>query len=271
MLRLKSFPKLLISLLILSFIASCAPDTSSNVAPSNKKLRNTAIHDTALTYGAQAGLAWQSKNIRLICHQHAKQLDQIFNFNALLMKNSLLPPVLAESRDSLRLASNSIRLSDRIIEIIQPARFVSTPPTWRDYIQLTYQFPKHPNTTLLPTTAYERYIWDTSIQKGWQQGITQANNMLNTILGQINRDFSGIALYHALYAQHMVSAPETARAHLGVTGNQKRMRVNDQLIRITSHSNLEYQRPAQWQPAVIGHTTPHHTTSKTKMSYHGRK
>ena len=45
------------------------------------------------------------------------------------MKNNLLPPVVVEAKDSLRLTSNTMRISDKIVEIIKPAHFVSTPPT----------------------------------------------------------------------------------------------------------------------------------------------
>ncbi len=255
---------------LLIFNVAC---TSSNLEeaadPSKQKLRLSAVHDAALTYGAQSGLAWQAGNIKMVFDSNAQSLDSIFNFNALLMKNSLLPPVLSDSKDTLHLNENTIRLSDRVIEIIQPARFVSTPPSWRDYLKLNYEAPKAPDPSLLPKNAYERYIWDQVIPQGWQQGIQQANTILITLLGEMQRDFSGMALYHALYAQNMVSAPQTARAHLGITGNKRRIRVNDQLLRITAHSDLNYDRPQEWNPALTHE--PVHQKSKRKTDYYGRK
>ena len=56
-------------------------------------------------------------------------------------------------------------------------------------------------------------------------------------------------LYHKLYSQNMVSAPFVAQADLGVTGDDREMRVNDRVLRITdtSRSNVNSK---SWQAAV---------------------
>ncbi len=52
----------------------------------------------------------------------------------MMLPNNVLCPVLAESRQTLNVATGeALRLADRNYKIIHQARFVSAPPTWRDY------------------------------------------------------------------------------------------------------------------------------------------
>ena len=52
------------------------------------------------------------------------ELNQVFDFNQLLLKDNVLPPVLVESDNSLNLASHdSIRLSAKTYKIISPSAF----------------------------------------------------------------------------------------------------------------------------------------------------
>jgi defect-in-organelle-trafficking protein DotC len=253
----KNFSALIISSILLLTVA-CSSNKEQETTKHTAAIRNKGVLSAAFTYGAQSGLAWQASNINKICDQHAKELSQVYNFNSLLMENSLLPPVLAEVKNSLRVSNNTMRLADKTVEILAPARFVSTPPSWRDYIHMNYTYPDKPNTTLLPRSEIERQMWDEEIQKGWNAGVAQANNILLQSLGKLNRDFAGIALYHALHSQKMISSPKTAKAKMGITGNKQRMRINDQIIRITSHADLQPHKSEEWSPGLITKDkTPH--------------
>lgn len=236
---------------IILLLTACSSSKEQEVTEQAASIRNKGVLSAAFTYGAQSGLAWQASNINKLCNQHAKELSRVYNFNSLLMENSLLPPVLAEVKNSLRVSNNTMRLADKTVEILSPARFVSTPPSWRDYIHMNYKYPDKPNTTILPRSEIERQMWDEEIQKGWNAGVAQANNILLQSLGKLNRDFAGMALYHALYSQKMISSPTTAKAKMGITGNKQRMRINDQIIRITSHANLQPHKYEEWNPGVI--------------------
>jgi defect-in-organelle-trafficking protein DotC len=48
----------------------------------------------------------------------------------------------------------------------------------------------------------------------------------------------------------MVSAPYVAHSDLGVTGNRDKLRVGDQVLRITALPQLN-TAPKTWQPAVV--------------------
>ena len=202
---------------------------------------------------------WPGKQpeINTTADKFSRELDRVFDFNAMLLPHHLAPPVLQESRLSLHLAdADSIRLSDRIIEIVRPARFVTTTPRWQDYIQMHYSKPERPNKVMLPETRLERGYWDQYVVVGWHQGIEQANTIFRESLGKLVRDMQGMGLYRSLLAQNMVSPPYVASAKLGITGDADKMRLNDQIMRITARSNLLPGEASKWQPALVDSPEP---------------
>ncbi len=114
-------------------------------------LRLKALRDSAISIGAQAGLAWASEAINVRLGKDSKYLDSIYNFNAMMLSHGVLPPVLEEGDYTLNLDDpNTIRVSDRTYKIVQQARFATTPPNWREYLWLTYTKPELPDKSLLP-------------------------------------------------------------------------------------------------------------------------
>ena len=92
-------------------------------------------------------------------------------------------------------------------------------------------------------------VWNRFIREGWQNGIQQANAIFAANLNRLRRDYNGMVLYRKLLAQGMVSAPFVAKADLGVTGDSKEMRIDDRILRITAHSELQTDS-SKWQPIL---------------------
>jgi defect-in-organelle-trafficking protein DotC len=174
----------------------------------------------------------------------------VFDFNQLLLKHNVLPPVISESAGNLNLAnSDTIRMTDKSFRIIMPARFVTTPPTWRNYLWLSFDKPDSPDTTLLPKNKIEAQVWDYYLKKGWEDGLQQANDIFAANLSRLKRDFTGMILYRKLLAQGIISSPTIAKADLGVTGNANEIRINDEIMRITAHAALQ-PNSQQWKPVL---------------------
>jgi len=77
------------------------------------KIREMALKETALSLGAQGGLAWRAKIIDEALTHQMRNLDTIYDFNSLILEHNILPPVLLEGRNTLNLAdAQSIRISD---------------------------------------------------------------------------------------------------------------------------------------------------------------
>ncbi len=222
------------------------PDTNSEVS----LIKRQALKEVSMALGAQGALAWQSEHINNALQSEAQYLDHIFNFNSLLIGRNVLPPILVQSDKTLNLDNDSaIRLANKTYELISPARFVTTPPTWRTYLWLNYKKPSIPDHSFLPRSRAESLIWNQYLQEGWSQGLQQADSIFSANLARLKRDYVGMVLYKKLLSQRMVSAPYIAKADLGVTGNGRQLRIDDQILRITGNSELQPDSK-QWQPVL---------------------
>lgn len=224
--------------------------TLSNTGMPSNKVRETALKETALGLGAQSGLASEADHINLSLVQQARVLDTVYDFNSLLLEANILPPVLLEGQRILNLADpQTIRLADRTYKVSKQARFVTTAPTWRQYLWMDYQKPEVPNVTLLPKNKTERALWRFYIEKGWKKGQEQASTILQENIAHIKEDFGGMILYRKLLAMNMISAPFVSHTDLGITGDASEIHIDDQILRITALPSLNVNSQ-EWKAAV---------------------
>jgi defect-in-organelle-trafficking protein DotC len=214
-------------------------------SPNTKRLRIGAIRsqslrDTALSLGARGGLAWRAGRINNILLKNEKLLNRVFNFNAMLLDKNVIPPVLIEGRNTLKLTgTDAIRIADRNYQILAQAKFVTAPPTWREYLWLPYSAPDIPDSSLLPKVRAERVLWKQYVEEGWLCGIQQADAIFRENIGRVKRDYEGMIRYKTLLAQGMVSPPFVAQLDMGVTGGGSDLTVNDRVLRITAFPALQ--------------------------------
>jgi len=214
------------------------------------KIREMALKETSLSIGAQSGLASRAKYIDNQLIKRARNFDDIFNFNSLILEHNILPPVLLEGQNTFNLAnSHTIRLSDKTYKISKQARFITTSPTWRQYLWMDYKSPEYPNVTLLPKTREERQLWNYYIAKGWRNGTEQANTIFEENVARIKEDFNGMILYRKLLALNMVSPPYVSHTDLGITGNDGEIHIDDRVLRITELPALNVNSN-EWRAAV---------------------
>lgn len=214
-------------------------------------IRIKALEDTAMSLAAQGGLAAASNQINTHLQNDKWYLETLFNFNGMILSHGVLPPVLVQGDNSLNLADPStIRVADKTYKIIQQARFVTTPPSWREYLWMTYPKPEIPSKFLLPKNEEEHRIWVRAIKAGWEKGNQQAYSMFQQNLARLKRDYQGMILYRKLLQEHMISAPFVSRTELGVTGDGSDMRVNDQVLRITELPKLQTESK-DWRAIVV--------------------
>lgn len=226
---------------------SSLPIASTSISP----IRLQAIRETATTLGARGALAWRSLQIDNSLSSQVERLDHVFDFNQLLLKHNVLPPVLTEADDSINQdGATALRLASKTYNIISNAQFVTAPPTWRTYLWMNFDKPDLPDHTLLPNTQAEGKMWNYYLKQGWKEGLAQANAIFNVNLSRLKRDYMGMILYRKLYAEKMVSAPFVASTDLGVTGDANHIRINDRVLRITALSRLQ-TNSNEWNPVLI--------------------
>lgn len=215
------------------------------------QMRHKLLTDTAMSIGAQSGLAWAAEKINVQLAKDKTYLSSVFNFNAMMLSHGVLPPVLVEGSNSLNLADpTTVRVADKTYHIITQARFTTTPPNWREYLWLTFSKPELPDKTLLPRDPEEQKIWKAAVHRGFEKGIEQAYSIFQQNLARLKRDYQGMILYRKLLEQNMINAPFVSRTELGVTGNGNDMRVNDQVLRIVDLPQLQTETK-HWNAIVV--------------------
>lgn len=225
--------------------------TPSNTNNSLSALRVKSLKDSAMSIGAQGGLAWASSQMNVKLTDDSKYLDSIYNFNAMVLSHGVMPPVLEQGDNSLNLDDpNTIRVADRTYKIIKQAYFATTPPNWREYLWASYTKPELPDKTLLPKNKEEQKIWREGIHSGWEKGVEQSYSIFQQNLARLKRDFNGMILYRKLLQEKMISPPFVSRTELGVTGNGTDMRINDQVLRIVALPKLQTNSKG-WQAIVV--------------------
>lgn len=220
----------------------------------NPEIRMEGLKEAALSYGARAGLAARTYEIRQTLVQKEQYLDRIYDFKRLLIpaQSGLLiePPIISESLDAMLIEDQgqTAAVADRIYNINVDAKIVAAPRNWRAYLERDWGDISPPPAVLYPTSDEEKRFWLGALQQGWKEGYTQADEIFQADLDRLNADFQGMIRYRMLLAQGVVSPPYTLQTDRGVTGGGREMRVGDRALQITGPSELQTEAYG-WRPA----------------------
>ena len=216
-------------------------------------IRFNAIRETALTFGAQAGLARRTYDNLQRLEKQAQNLDVIYNFQALMVEGNVVPPVLTETTDVYdQSADDLLRVIGKVYRIEQQARFTYTPPTWRAYLMLGYDFDKNVVAAVSPQTDEERKLWKQGVEEGFALGVAQADAILKENFARLQRDFLGMVKYHQMFEAGMVTKPFVASTNKGVIrAEDGSMHVGEVFLRITAAPDF-VSEPGKWKTGPRG-------------------
>jgi defect-in-organelle-trafficking protein DotC len=218
------------------------------------EIRLDALKEAAVSYGARAGLAARTFEIRKQIDIRSRHLDKVYDFGKLLVPapSGLLiePPVVSEAENNMLIDfdGQEAAVSDRIYHIINNARIVSAPRNWRGYLEREWGAVEAPPDILRPEDDEEREVWNDYTEKGWEQGVLQANEIFEEDLNLLNADFQGMVRYRMLLSQGMISPPHALQVDRGITGDGDEMRVGDRAVKITGVPELMTGFD-EWRPA----------------------
>lgn len=239
---------------ILTRTSSAKKLRAAETAEGGDRLRSPALRDTALSFGARAGLASASREINGMLKKRAPELTRVYDFNRVLIQgpsgSTILPPVISEAEDAWESqdAGKTLRVADTIYEIKQQAQFTPVAPLWHTYLIREYSAPDNPPEAILPKNAAERDAWKRWVTEGWRMGEIQAREIFESDMRRLERDFTGMVRYKSLLEEGKVLPPVVAEGNLGTTGTGQDMRVNDRAIRITRDPLLNVDgRPGNWE------------------------
>ncbi len=227
---------------------------SSEASAMPMEIRNDAMREAALSYGARGGLAWRTYEIRKEMETRARYLDKVFDFRQLLIPAAsglmIEPPIIGEAMDALMInqGGQEAAVADRVYNIGRNARIVSAARTWRAYLERQWGTIAPPPDILLPVSKLDKEKWDAWFETGWKAGLEQADEIFQADLNKLSADYQGMVRYRTLLSQGMVSPPYALQVDRGVTGGGNEMRVGDRAVTITGLPALKTETQ-EWQPA----------------------
>lgn len=209
------------------------------------QMRPAAIREAAQLATFQKAMAWRYGQLVEETEKYGNIMDAAFNFSPLLLTQGqalIMPPLLAKGGASMRIEDGDTATSAKnTYELLEPARYISTPPTWREFL-MADNFPKaeEPNPALLPRTDKERAIWRKAVREAWAEGVNQADQLYADNVARMTREYRGVMLYHLLTGQHLLSKISTASADLGRHSSDKgrKLAIGQQVYRITKPSSF---------------------------------
>ncbi|VFR81036.1 DotC protein [plant metagenome] len=215
-------------------------------------LRIQMISDAGRTVGFRGGVASRAAAIRASLEKRGPELDGLFNFAPLIMPSGALPPVIVEAQDVASFGAQQYRTASKVYRIERAERFVSVPPTWRDYLYTG--LPTNPNVSLpiteaQPKTSDETDAWQRAVRAGWQDGLAHASAILRANFSRMTRDYNGMIAYSTLLQKGMISQTRVAETQRVVTGNANELMIGDTTRRLTAPAQLQPDAN-RWTPTV---------------------
>ncbi|WP_119344834.1 type IV secretory system conjugative DNA transfer family protein [Facilibium subflavum] len=214
-------------------------------------LRQKALTEAAMELGVQGGLYSVSSKINEKLNEWAPMLYQLYNFNALLLPDNVLPPVIETGYNTSYIdnSQRQINLSGQVYHIVKQAHFVSNVPTWRDYLLMNYKKPEMPDKSVLPENTDEQKLWAKTIRSSWAQGIKQGVEIFKQNIRTLNRDFNGMVLYYALINRNMITSPYVSKHNKPLAISQDSMAIGNRNWQLKLIPQFQSDS-SRWQPIV---------------------
>ena len=221
----------------LAALYAISPKPGSATVPFAEEKRHGAMRLAALGFGARAGLARRSWEIGAMLERLTGPLSAIYRFGDLMLNEhgfTVLPPVLAETRQAFRLGRGRARAASArlVLRIVTPERIVSAPPHWRDYLVRSWRAPEPPAAVLFPRGGPETALWRQWLAEGWRHGTTLGDDIFAADLDRLNRTFEGLVRWHRLHLAEMVSAPVLTAVHAAAAGHERLLRIGETSVRL---------------------------------------
>lgn len=233
------------------------PPPPAEKAEDISEIRLKALRDAALSYGARGGLAYRTHEIAEQLKTSERQFDQVYAFHRLVLPTPgevgvVVPPIVVEGLDAIAVGEDgqAASASRRVYRIEEPARIATVAPNWRSYVSRSWTFPEPPPEVLRPSDDRELDIWRAWVERGWAEGVRQAERTFELDLARLKRDFEGIVRYRRLVAEGVIDSLYLAGAELGVTGGGDELKIGERMVRITMPAMFNTDS-GSWTPIVI--------------------
>ena len=101
----------------------------------SKSLKLKAMTEYAKSVAIRAGIKARIATINEVIESNSRNLDAIYDFDALMIEGKVSPPVISEATNLYNQKNDTqINRASRMFKIEKQARFSSTATNWREYL-----------------------------------------------------------------------------------------------------------------------------------------
>jgi defect-in-organelle-trafficking protein DotC len=214
-----------------------------------KQIRLQTLKQAAFSWGVQEGLYWRYNKVVESLDKQSLELHTVFSFNKFIVDGKmLLPSIIKAERIFEQTTEDTARTVNVSFTLDKPARLVPQTPTWRDYLLRTIDAPQKPHDVIFPRTIEESSVWIENLDKGWEEGVKQADDIFEIDLRRLQRDIEGMYRFRKLLAMGVVTMPKISSSKYSVVklDNGRTLNLNDVVYSITTQSDFETTE--KWEP-----------------------
>ncbi|MQP68207.1 hypothetical protein GE253_23085 [Niveispirillum sp. SYP-B3756] len=222
--------------------------------PVGTTVRRQKLQEAGALYGARAGLEARLNVIAEALKAREAELDRVYAFQMLTqpvtggVQRTL--PAIDVAGAAIEIEPGGLRgvFVGQTIRIIEPAVIVARPPSWRDYLLLTFPRGADPDPALLPRDKGEQEIWAAAVDRGWQAGAEQADAMFSDAVARLERLCVGMITYRILLVQGMVQPAWVDIKETPTIVEDDQSQVDVRSLTVTAPAKLNDSR--FWSPTV---------------------
>lgn len=242
-----------------------------HVSDVEQQARIEAMLELVKQKGIKLGIKDYLTQSKSVLDSQERTLDTIYNFQPLMIKDKVIPPVIVETKDITENPDAlAYKTTTQVYKIEKQARFSTRAPNWRQYLSfpttdenvdyVTF-IPKE----MLPKNAQERNIWKTEAEKAYKAGLVEGQNIVSDAVGRLNKDYLGMVKFHQFVLEGKLSMPAISSQSLAVTSTPDTIALDMKLLQIQQlpqfNSNIE-----TWKPTLKPETiSPSNISQKVNL------
>lgn len=117
------------------------------------------LNDAGQTVGFRGGKAQRAWELQQALSIQNDDLNRLYTFAPLISRQGWLPPVIVAAESLANITDNQIRTANKTYTILVKERFVSNPPSWRQYLLAGLAVNTDIPTEIAPKNGAEEKVW----------------------------------------------------------------------------------------------------------------
>ncbi|OES23864.1 type IV secretory system conjugative DNA transfer family protein [Alteromonas macleodii] len=210
------------------------------------------VGEAAFKWGIKEGQYHYQIQYSKELEKYDSKLSQFANFSQFIVDGRLLlPKVSLAERLFEKVANTKVREVGFSITIEQPAKLVSAPPTWRDYLNFHIDKPLKPSAVFLPRSPQEDLVFNYEFKRGWELGRSQAEVILEEGFSRLIVDLENHYNFIESEISNVLRMPTIRTTEMGVVVSADGRTLYGDDVIFTIDQKTTFKSLENWTPIFV--------------------